>query len=119
MDSNIKNVKNQYNTKKNTKLKSTYKQVDRSNKAPKKRPCSAEDVIFIFEKTLNNQKPIQIYNELKRMQPQSKITNKWVKKISTGNCRVIQTELSDEKFKYYKELREKVYIYHKNNNYQN
>lgn len=31
-----------------------------------------------------------------------------------GNSKVYQTELSSERFAYYNELREKVYLFHKN-----
>ena len=36
--------------------------------------------------------------------------------ISTGNCKVYESELSKERYEYYKILREKVYEYNRNNN---
>jgi CRISPR/Cas system-associated protein Cas5 (RAMP superfamily) len=38
---------------------------------------------------------------------------KYVETISTGNCKVYQNEADEEKYKYYLELREKVYEFHK------
>jgi hypothetical protein len=39
-----------------------------------------------------------------------------VETIVSGNCKVYESELSTEKYKYYLELREKVYEIHKNQN---
>ena len=38
---------------------------------------------------------------------------KKVETISSGNCKVYPSELSDEKYSYYLSLREKVYNFHK------
>jgi len=40
-----------------------------------------------------------------------------VEVISTGNCKLFETELDKERYKYYVELREKIYEYHKVENY--
>ena len=44
--------------------------------------------------------------------PQSGIDKKQVEVISTGNSKVFESELLAERYKYYLELREKVYAFH-------
>lgn len=91
-----------------------------NGKTPKKidelivrRKASADEVLFIFEKILENWKTIRIYNTIKQTNPNSKIIKEKVETISTGNCKIFENELSPEKYQYYLELREKVYSYHK------
>jgi hypothetical protein len=90
-------------------------------KTPKKieeltirRKTTADEVLFIFEKILENWKTIRIYNTIKQNNPNSKIIKEKVETISTGNCKIFENELSPEKYNYYLELRNKVYLYHKN-----
>jgi hypothetical protein len=91
-----------------------FKKDRREQKRTDKRSTSGEEVIFIFEKTLEGWKTIRIYNTIIQNDPTSKINKKKVETISTGNCKVCESELPVERFNYYVELREKVYSFHKN-----
>lgn len=86
-------------------------------KKTKKRNATGEEVLFIFEKVLEEQRPIQIYNEIKRTNPSSTVTKQWVEKIYTGNCFVAPNEYRrKEDYTLYQTLREKVYQYHREKN---
>jgi len=85
----------------------------RQKKKTLKRSASAEEVIYIFEKILEGWKTIRIYNTIIQNNPKSEISKKNVENISTGNSKVYQNELSEENYKYYNELRNKVYELHK------
>jgi hypothetical protein len=85
----------------------------RQKKKTLKRSATAEEVIYIFEKILEGWKTIRIYNTIIQTNPKSEISKKNVQNISTGNSKVYQTELSEERYKYYNELRDKVYDLHK------
>jgi hypothetical protein len=89
------------------------KQKRREEKRKIKRTASADEVIYIFEKILQGWKTIRIYNTIIQTNHSSQITKKNVENISTGNCKVYESELTEERFKYYIELREKVYNFHK------
>lgn len=84
----------------------------RENKRTTKRTATPEEVIFIFEKILEGWKTIKIYNNIIQNNPKSLLDKKKVEKISTGNCKIFENELSKEKYAYYVNLREKVYYYH-------
>ena len=84
----------------------------REKKRTAKRSITGEEVLFIFEKTLEGWKTIRIFNTMIQMNPNSAVDKKKVETISTGNCKVYESELSKEKFEYYLQLREKVYKYH-------
>ena len=84
----------------------------REKKRMDKRSTTAEEVIFIFEKILDDWKTIKIYNSIIQCNPSSKTDKKSVEKIATGNCKVYQSEVSNERYIYYLELREKVYTHH-------
>ena len=86
----------------------------RQKKKTLKRSATAEEVIYIFEKILEGWKTIRIYNTIIQTNPKSEISKKNVENISTGNSKVYETELSEERYKYYNELRNKVYELHKN-----
>ena len=97
-------------------MNNTYIQVKKDRRQVKKtdkRNASAEEIIYIFEKILEDWKTIRIYNTIIQLNPNSPILKKNVENISTGNSKVYETELSHERFEYYKTLREKVYEYHK------
>ena len=81
-------------------------------KQTSKRNATGEEVILIFTRVLEGKRCTQILNELKRINQQSPITNKHVKKIMTGNCKVHANELDVERYGVYLDLREKVYAYH-------
>ena len=49
------------------------------------------------------------------MNPQSAIDKKKTETISTGNCKIYETELEKDKYEYYLSLREKVYEYNRSN----
>ena len=85
----------------------------REKKRTDKRDITGEEVIFIFEKVLEGWKTIKIYNTIIQLNPNSEISKKKTEVISSGNCRVYESELSKERYEYYKELREKVYEYNK------
>jgi hypothetical protein len=86
----------------------------REKKRKIKRSISSEEVIFIFEKVLEGWKTIKIYNTIIQNNPNSAIDKKKTETISTGNCKLYESELSKEKYEYYLILREKVYEYNKN-----
>jgi hypothetical protein len=83
----------------------------REKKRIGKRSTHPEEVIFIFEKVLEDWKTIRIYNTIIQNNPDSHIDKKTVERIATANSKVYQSELSKERFTYYQELREKVYQY--------
>jgi hypothetical protein len=85
----------------------------REKKRTTKRGITGEEVIFIFEKILEGWKTIRIYNTMIQQNPQSGIDKKKVEVISTGNSKVFEKELTLERYKYYLDLREKVYEFHK------
>jgi len=90
----------------------------REKKRTAKRSISAEEVIFIFEKVLEGWKTIKIYNTIIQNNPNSGIDKKKTETISTGNCKIYESELSKERYEYYTILREKVYEYNKNKKIQ-
>jgi hypothetical protein len=85
----------------------------REDKKKTKRSATADEVIYIFEKILEGWKTIRIYNTIIQNDKTSTISKKKVETISTGNAKIYENEISNEKYIYYKELREKVYEYHK------
>jgi hypothetical protein len=85
----------------------------REVKKKDRRGATAEEVIYIFEKVLEEWKTIRIYNTIIQNNPLSIVDKKNVENISTGNSKVYTSELSNERFEYYNNLREKVYNYHK------
>ena len=82
----------------------------REKKRTSKRDITADEVIFVFEKVLEDWKTIRIYNTIKQIHPNSLVTKKKVETIATGNLKIFESELSNERYEYYKSLREKVYI---------
>ena len=84
----------------------------RDKKLTAKRDITGEEVVFIFEKVLEGWKTIRIYNTIIQNNPNSAVDKKKTETIYTGNCKVFPSELTGERFEYYKSLREKVYEYH-------
>lgn len=84
----------------------------REEKKKDRRSASPDEVIFIFEKILEGWKTIRIYNTIIQNNPNSNVEKKNVENISTGNCKVYESEISLEKFNYYTELRKKVYQFY-------
>ena len=87
----------------------------RERKRTDKRSTSGEEVIFIFEKILEGWKTIRIYNTIIQKDPNSEINKKKVETISTGNCKVCESELPHERYTHYLNLREQVYEFHRHN----
>jgi hypothetical protein len=87
------------------------KKTRREKKRCEKRSITGEEVIFIFEKVLEGWSTIRIYNTIIQNEQSSSVDKKKVETISSGNCKVYESELSKERFDYYKQLREKVYEY--------
>ncbi len=87
-------------------------QKEKNEKKSKIRRASVDEVIFIFEKVLEDWKSIKIYNVIIQNNPSSKIIKEDIEHIFTGNCKVYDFETTIEKFQYYTELRKKVYDYH-------
>jgi hypothetical protein len=85
------------------------KQKRRDIKQTGKRKATANEVIYIFEKILEGWKTIRIYNTIIQENPNSNILKKNVEQISTGNCKINETELTKERYLYYTELRKQVY----------
>lgn len=88
----------------------------KENKKIKKRHTNASEVLTIFNMVLDNKRPSQIINQLKRNDPNSETTKKQVEKIMTGNCKLYENELDETKYSEYILLREKVYSYWKEKN---
>jgi hypothetical protein len=86
----------------------------REKKRTTKRSISGEEVIYIFEKVLEGWKTIKIYNTIIQNNHNSTILKKNVENISTGNTKVLKIELTEERYNYYLQLRQKVYQYHIN-----
>jgi hypothetical protein len=84
----------------------------RERKRTLKRSTSGKEVLFIFEKVLEGWPTIRIYNTLRQMDPMSITEKKKVEKIATGNCKVYESELTQEEYQRYIDLRKKVYEYH-------
>lgn len=84
----------------------------REEKKKNRRSATAEEVIYIFEKILENWKTIKIYNTIIQQNQKSEVSKKTVETISTGNSKIYENELLEERYKYYIELRQKVYNYH-------
>ena len=98
----------------NDKYKQTFltmKKERREKKRTTKRGITGEEVIFIFEKVLAGWKTIRIYNTIIQLRPESGVDKKKVEVIATGNSKVYESELDEERYKYYLVLREKVYAY--------
>jgi hypothetical protein len=89
------------------------KKVRREKKRTEKRSITGEEVIFIFEKFIEGWSTIRIYNTIIQNNSKSQVSKKKVETIVSGNCKIYETELSSEKYKYYLELREKIYEIHK------
>ena len=87
----------------------------REIKRTDKRSITGEEVIFIFEKVLEGWKTIRIYNTIIQNNPKSFVDKKKTETIATGNCKVYPCELSNERYEYYKSLRNKVYQYYNPN----
>ena len=81
----------------------------REKKRANKRNATAEEVIYIFEKVLEGWKTIKIFNTIIQNNPKSVLLKKNVENIATGNCKVNRSELCEERFNYYNELRKEVY----------
>lgn len=90
------------------------KKLRREVKKKDRRHATPEEVIFIFEKILEGWKTIRIYNTIIQTNPKSNVQKKHVENISTGNCKIYQNEVDEEKYYNYQLLREKVYQYHIN-----
>ena len=86
------------------------KKEKREKKRTIRRKITGEEVLFIFEKVLEGWKTIRIYNTMIQLNPDSSVDKQKVETIATGNCKVYESELSPEKYKYYLQLREKVYL---------
>jgi len=85
----------------------------REKKRTTKRDITAEEILFIFEKVIEGWKTIKIYNTIKQNNPASMVNKKKVEVISTGNSKIFESELSSERYEYYKQLRENLYEYRK------
>jgi hypothetical protein len=85
------------------------KKQNKEKKQKTKRNITAEEVIFIFEKVLEDWKTIKIYNSIIQNNPESKITKKITEKIASGNCKLFENELTNDRYEYYLQLRQKIY----------
>ena len=84
----------------------------REKKRCEKRAITGEEVIFIFEKFIEGWTTIRIFNTIIQNDHTSAVDKKKVETIVSGNCKIYETELSVEKYKYYLELRAKIYELH-------
>lgn len=81
----------------------------RIKKRTEKRDITGEEVIFIFEKVLQNWPTIKIFNTIIQNNPKSGVTKKKVEVIASGNCKVYEKELPEEQYQNYLTLRQQVY----------
>jgi hypothetical protein len=99
----------------NNKSKDVFliaKKERREKKRTVKRGITGEEVIFIFERVLDGWKTIKIYNTMIQQNSDSGVDKKKVEVIATGNSKVYENELAEDRYKYYLALRAKVYAYH-------
>jgi hypothetical protein len=66
-------------------------------------------IIFVMYKWITNIKK----NLYKWKKKDSAVDKKKTESVATGNCKVYPSELSNEKYDYYKSLREKIYEFNK------
>lgn len=92
----------------NYKTKITKKST-KKNKYIENRKATPEEILYIFQRVLDGWKTIKIYNLIIQTNPETKITKKIVENISTGNVKIHNYELSEEKYNLYTTLREQVY----------
>ncbi len=95
----------------NSKL--NEKKLEKFEKKKNERHSTPEEILFIFEKTLEDWRPIKIYNVWIQKNPSTKITKKDVDNISNGNVRIEPNEVSKEDYEKYQTLRNAVYEKHK------
>lgn len=74
----------------------------------KKRRANINEIEFILKKSLEDWKPIKIYNVIMQDNPTSMINREWVDNISKGTVRILKDEVSAEKFTYLQNLKQKV-----------
>ena len=85
------------------KYKEKYKKIKserRELKRTDKRSVTGDEVIFIFEKVLDDWKSIRIYNTIIQNNPNSQIDKKITEQIVTGNCKVYPHELTKDRYEY-------------------
>ncbi len=78
----------------------------------KDRNATPEEILFIFQKTLQHWKPVKIYNVLIQQNNQTHITRRDVDNIYKGNTKIYPHEVSSDVLNQYKLLRQHVYEYH-------
>ncbi len=96
-------------------MNDTHKELLKKRKEQKKkkeRIYTPDEVFYIFEKTLDGWKTIKTFNTYIQNNPQSNLTKEWVEKIALGNAKLFPSDLPEEKYNQYVELRQKVYDYH-------
>lgn len=72
------------------------------------------EIFYIFERTLEDWKPIKIYNIMIQNNSETKVTRRDVDNISTGNVKISPNEITKEEYIQYQYMRQKVYEYHRN-----
>ena len=83
--------------------------MDRSKKRVSERHGTAEEIMYIFEKSLEGWKTIKIWNVLKQERPLTKLIQKDIDKIARGDARIEKFELNEDQYKEYQEKRAKIY----------
>lgn len=86
---------------------------EKFEKRKNERKSTPSEILYIFEKTLEDWRPIKIYNVMIQENPLTKITKKDVDNICNGNVRIESNEVSKEDYDKYQELRKAVYDKHK------
>lgn len=84
--------------------------MDRSKKRVSERHGTAEEIMYIFDKSLEGWKTIKIWNVLKQERPLTKLIKKDIDKIARGDARIEKFELNEEQYREYQEKRAKIYI---------
>ncbi len=102
----------QFTSFKEYKHKIKIKKEEKFEKRKLERKSTPDEIIFIFEKTLQDWKPIKIFNILIQQNPNSTITQKDVKNIYKGNVKILPSEVDNETYNLYQNLREQVYNKH-------
>jgi hypothetical protein len=85
---------------------------EKFEKRKNERHATPDEILFIFEKVLEDWKTIRIFNVLQQENKETKLTKKDVENISKGNARIYQNEITPELFAKYQDVRQKVYDYH-------
>ena len=116
IESNIQNENENKNKKmeKANQYRKFKKEMERKKftkyeKRKNERRTTPNEIIFIFERFLEDWRPIKIFNVMIQNNPETKIKKMDVDNICDGNVRIYENEVSEDEYKSYEDLRKRVY----------